>query len=172
MNARGIIRRSILVLLFGFAVWFFATRYRPIWGWPLGLAFGVAWVLVMVYVHRKMNKPAPFQLVLQMANDQGGDQADGRTFDLLWGRFKRLSPSPGGVRFDGFDTDGNQIWFYFHGPDAGVVREAVLPQLRDCQVRKGSYFLSGATQSCAPPNAGAAISLGDLGGMERLSSGS
>jgi hypothetical protein len=89
MNARGIIRWSIFVLCFGLAVWCFAKRYVAIWGWPLALGFGVAWVLVASLILRKMNKPAPFQLVLQMANEQGGDQADGRTFDRLRGRFKR-----------------------------------------------------------------------------------
>jgi len=156
MKTRSIIRRSIVVLLFAFAIWFYAkTYFRPNWGWPFALAFGVVYVLVLFYiVRRSVGRPAPFQLVLRLANDVGGDENDDRAFEKLRERFKRALPGPCKVRFAGFDTDGIWTWFYFHGPDDQTVRETVLSQLQDCQVREGSYFLSGATQPCAPPNDG------------------
>jgi hypothetical protein len=164
MKTQGIIRRSIVVLFLGVASWFYAkTYFRPNWGWPLALAFGAVYILVISYiVRRAVGKPAPFQLVLRMANDKGGDEDDNRTFKKLRERFKSVLSGPGVVRFDGFDTDGRWIWFYFHGPDDQTVREAVLSQLQDCQVHDGSYFLSGATQTCAPPNNGLALRLGGL----------
>ncbi len=108
-----------------------------------------------------LGKPAPFQLVLRLADVKGGDLEDHQTFETLQERFKQQFSRPGSIRFGGFDTDGRFIWFYFSGPDERTVREAVLAELGGCRVRPGSYFLSKATQSCASPNDGPTFPLGD-----------
>jgi hypothetical protein len=152
------------VLFFGVAIWFYAkTYFRPNWGWPLALAFGSVYLLVLFFiVRRSVGPPAPFQLVLRLANNTGGDEEDGGTFDKLHDRFKTALRRSGDVRFAGFDTDRSWIWFYFYGSSDQTVREAVLSQLQDCNIRDGSYFLSAASQPFAPPNDGPALQLSDL----------
>jgi hypothetical protein len=162
MNSR-IIRRCLLTAVLAGGAWWFASAYfRKNWSWPLSLLFGAVAVLVIVYGGRRAaGKPAPFQLVLRLADDKGGDQEDDRTFKTLHARFKQQFPKSGSIRFDGFDTDGSFIWFYFFGPEEDAVRHAVLPGLEGCRIRQGSYFLSKATQPCAAPNDGPATLLGD-----------
>ena len=125
----------------------------------MALFLGTVYVLVFVWYQRLINKPAPFQLVLRLVNDRGGDENDRRTLDQLMKRFKSLSKSQRVLRFDGFDSAGSWFWFYFHGPAEQAVRETVLLQIQDCQIRRGSYFLSAATQSCASPNDGPTLLL-------------
>ncbi|MGC9943700.1 MAG: hypothetical protein ABSE48_17885, partial [Verrucomicrobiota bacterium] len=104
MKTQIISRWSIAMLLFGVAIWFYArTYFRPNWGWPLALVFGVIYLLVLIYIVRgAVGKPAPFQLVLRMANDKGGDEDDDSTFKKLYERFKSVLPGSGTIRFDGF----------------------------------------------------------------------
>jgi hypothetical protein len=148
MNSR-IFRRWLLAVVFAGGAWWFAGEYfRKNWSWPLSLLFGAVAVLVFVYVGRwAAGKPAPFQLVLRLADDKGGDHEDHQTFEALHARFQQHFLKSCVVRFDGFDTDGSFIWFYFLGPDESSVRHAVLMQLEGCRIRQGSYFLSKATQS-------------------------
>ena len=162
MNIGRFTRWSILGLCFCLSTWWVASNYyEKNWGWPLAMAFGAVFSAVFIYlVRRSAGKPAPFQLVLRLADDKGGDQEDDQTFETLHARFKQHFPKSGSVRFDGFDTDGSFIWFYFFGPDESTVRGAVLPPLEGCQIRQGSYFLSKATQRAAP-NDGPATLLGD-----------
>jgi len=161
MRTSQIIRRSIVGLLFGVSIWFYAkTFFRPNWGWPLSVLFGFVCLLVLIFIVRKVvNRPAPFQLVLRLANDKGGDEDDDATFTKLHKRFKDAFRGCRDVRFDGYDTDRSWIWFYFFGPNEQTVREVVLSELRDCKIRAGSYFLSAASQSCAPPTDGPALQL-------------
>jgi hypothetical protein len=143
--------------------WLAATIYfRQNLGWPLSLLFGAVFMLILIYMGRAAaGKPASFQLVLRLADDKGGDEEDDLTFEALHTRFKQRFPKSGSIRFDGFDTDGSFIWFYFLGPDEMSVRQAVLSHLDGCRIRRGSYFLTNATQPCAPPNDGPATLLGD-----------
>lgn len=161
MKTPSVIRQSLTVLFFGVAIWFYAkTYFRPNWGWPLALAFGFVYLLVLIFIMRRAaGRPAPFQLVLRLANDNGGDAEDDGTFKKLHDRFTKILPRRGSVWFAGFDTDNSWIWFYFYGPNDQAVREAVMPQIQDCKIRNGSYFLSAASQACAPPSDGPALQL-------------
>lgn len=163
-----ILRNCVVAALVASAAWFAAyTYFRPNWNWPLSLLFGAVFVWVFFPGGRAViGKPAPFQLVLRLADDKGGDHEDAHTFETLHARFKHQFSKPSDLRFDGFDTDGRFIWFYFLGLDEGVVRGAVLAQLGGCRIRSGSYFLSKATQSCAPPNDGPTMPLGDQSVVE------
>jgi hypothetical protein len=52
--------------------------------------FGAVAVLVFVYVGRRAaGKPAPFQLVLRLADGKGGDHEDDQTFEALHARFQQ-----------------------------------------------------------------------------------
>lgn len=135
---------GILGVLLAPIIWFMGSRYHHAgWGWPLALVFGASFVLCAAYlIRRTQGKPAPFQLVLRLANKKGGDTEDNKTFELLHERFERLFPKSSDIRFDGFDTDGSFIWFYFLGQDETSVSHAVLSQLQGCRIREGSYFLS------------------------------
>jgi len=130
----GIIRHCLLAIIFAGGAWSAASRcFRQNWNWPLSLFLGAVFGLVLIYLRRAAaGKPPPFQLVLRLAGDKGGDQEDDQTFETLHARFKQQFPKSGGVRFDGFDTDGSFIWFYFFGPDEGKVRHAVFSQLESC----------------------------------------
>jgi hypothetical protein len=163
-----IIRYSVLgVIVTGWAYYAASTYFRQNWSWALSLVFGAIFVLVLVYGGRAAaGKPAPFQLVLRLADDKGGDQEDDQTFETLHKRFKEQFPKSGSVRFDGFDTDGNFVWFYFLGPDETLVRQTVLSQIEGCRIRQGSYFVSNVTQPCAPPTGGTALLLGGSGVSE------
>lgn len=156
-----LIRQSILVPFYVVTIWFYAETYlRQNWERPLALALGLIHALVVILIARKdADSPAPFQLVLRLAGDNGGDENDDSTFAKLHERFTKALPGRGDVRFGGFDTDGGWIWFYFHGPNDQWVREAVLSQLQDCKIRDGSYFLPAASQPCAPPSDGPALQL-------------
>jgi hypothetical protein len=168
-----IIRRCLYSVVFAGGAWWSARAYfRENWNWPLSLAFGALTVLAIGYVISRWaaGKPAPFQLVLRLADDEGGDQEDDQTFKALRNLFKRLFPKSGSIRFDGFDTDRSFIWFYFHGPDEASVRDAVLPHLKEHRIRPGSYFLSKATQPCGSPNDGSATQLGNSGVTEGMPS--
>ena len=157
------IRNCLLVLLFlGGAWWFASTCFQEYWNWPLSLLFGAVSIGIFFYVVRQTTgKPSPFQLVLRLANNKGGDQEDNQTFKKLHARFEQQFPKSGSIRFNGFDTDDSFIWFYFFGPDEASVRHAVLSQLEGSRIRQGSYFLSKATQACASPNDGPSTPLGD-----------
>ena len=171
MTTDKFIRRGLLAASLTVATWWFAkTYFRENWGWPPALVLGVVAAAVFAYVIRQfvIGKPAPFQLVLQMADENGGDKEDDQTFQLLHDRFRRLFPKSGDIGFDGFDTDGCFIWFYFRGAEEASVRDAILSQLEGCRIRKGSYFLSKATQSVAPPDDGPVTPLGDSRGPEVL----
>jgi hypothetical protein len=159
-----IIRYSLLaVIVAGGAWWAASTYFRQNWNWPLSLVFGTVFVLITIYLGRATaGKPAPYQLVLRLADDKGGDPEDDDTFETLHTRFKQQIPKSGRVRFDGFDTDGSFIWFYFFGPDETSVRHAVWSHLEGCRIRQGSYFIANATRSCAAPNDGPTTLLGDL----------
>ena len=85
--------------------------------------------------------------MLRLSNDDGGDQEDDQTFRLLIKRFKEAFPKSNKVRYDGFDTDGRFIWFYFCGPDDFLICDKVLTQVHGCRIRNGSYFLSKATKN-------------------------
>lgn len=163
MNVGRFIRWGILAVCFCFSTWWVASNYyQKNWSWPLAVAFSALFSVVFIcLVRRSTGKPAPFQLVLRLADKKGGDLENDQAFYTLHARFKQHFPKSGSVRFDGFDTDGGLIWFYFFGPDESTVRGAVLPQLEGCQISQGSYFLSKATQPCAPPNNGPAALLGD-----------
>lgn len=158
-----IVRYCLLAVIFTSCTWWAASTYfRENWSWPLALLFGAVFVLVLISIGRVAAvKPEPFQLVLRLADDNGGDQEDNRTIETLHARFKQQFPKSGAIRFDGFDTDRSYVWFYFFGPEEGAVRHAVLSQLEGCRIRQGSYFLSEATRPCAAPNDGRATLLGD-----------
>src|SRR5262245_59110855 len=117
-----IIRRCLLAVVLAGVWWFVSADFRKNWNWPLSLLFGAMAVFVIVYGGRK---PAPFQLVLRLADDKAGDHEDDQTFETLHDRFKHLFSKSGSIQFDGFDTDGSFIWFYFLGPDEASVRHAV-----------------------------------------------
>jgi hypothetical protein len=172
MNIGRFIRWSVLAVCFCLSTWWVArTYYQKNWGWPLAIAFGAVCSVVFIFLVRcSAGKPAPFQLVLRLADDKGADQEDDRTFKTLHERFKKQFPKSGSVRFDGFDTDGSFIWFYFLGPDETSVRRAVLSHIEGCRIRQGSYFISNASQPCASPNDGPATLLGDLRATEGPSS--
>jgi hypothetical protein len=155
--------RSIIVVLLGISAWECASRnFQENWGWPMALLFGAATVGIMEYAGRAAaGKPAPFQLVLRLANDRGGDRDDDRTFEILHERFERLFPKAANIWFEGFDADGTYVWFYFHGPDEVLVRRSILSQFEGCTIRNGSYWLSKATQTTAPPNDGPTTLLED-----------
>jgi hypothetical protein len=156
------IRHCLFAILCAATWWFASTAFRKNWNWPLSLCFGAVFVLLLILAGRRAaGKTAPFQLVLKLADDKGGDQEDDQTFETLHARFEQQFPKKGNIRFDGFDTDGSFIWFYFFGPEADAVRHAVLSQIDGCRIRRGSYFLSQATHSCAGVNDGPATPLGD-----------
>jgi hypothetical protein len=164
-----IIRYCLLaVIVAGMAWWTASTSFRQYYNWPLSLFFGALVGLIPIFAGRAAmaDNPAPFQLVLRLADDKGGDQEDAQTFEALHTRFTQQFPKSGSVRFDGYDADGSCIWFYFLGADEASVRDAVFSQLEGCRIRKGSYFLSKATQPCAPPNDGPATQLGNSGATE------
>ena len=136
--------------------------FRKNWDWPLSLVFGVVFILIVIYLGRAAaGKCARFQLVLRLADDKGGDQDDNQVFETLHDRFKQRLPKSSSVRFEGFDTDGSFIWFYFFGPDESTVLSALMPQLEGCRIREGSYFLTNATRRCAAPNDGPVTLLGN-----------
>lgn len=67
-------------------------------------------------------------------------EVDNRIFKTLHDRFKAQFPRTAVVRFAGFDTDGEAVWFYFSGPDSKTVQAAVYAQIADCCLREGSFF--------------------------------
>ena len=156
--------RCLLAVVFAGGAFWFSHIYQKNWSWPISLLFGAITVFVFVNLSRlTAGKPPPFQLVLRLSNDDGGDQEDGQTIDTLHARFKQHFRRSSDIRFKGFDTDGSFIWFYFVGPEEAPVRQAVMSQFEGCRIRPGSYFLSKATQTFAPSNDGPVTPLGDSG---------
>lgn len=134
--------RIILVLMmFALLAWQAAEQYfTKLYSWPAALALGAVWVVCIALATRSVNKPAPFRLVTRLYAKGKEAEADERVFKTLHQRFKAQFPRTANVRFDGFDTDGETVWFYFWGPDAQSVQTAVHAQIADCCLREGSYF--------------------------------
>lgn len=142
MKTKRPVRGILFLVLLGLCAWFSIGKYREYYDWPLAVLFGAVFVWIFHYYLPKATyaKPAPFHLVLRLGNDTGGDFEDDQTFEILHARFTERFPKSGDIRFDGFDTDGSRIWFYFFGPDENTVFAAVSSSLEDCCIRQGSYF--------------------------------
>lgn len=151
----------LFILCFFIGAWHFTKVYRKAdWSWPVAVLFGTSVTFCIFYVGRlARRRPAPFQLVLRMANNNGEDADDDQTFKLLVARFKETFSRASVVKYDGFDTDEEFVWFYFCGSDEARVRDAVLSQIYGCRIRKGSYFISSATQSFASMKDGTSVLL-------------
>ncbi|MEQ2010067.1 MAG: hypothetical protein ABMA26_25065 [Limisphaerales bacterium] len=134
--------RIILVLtMFALMAWQAAEQYfAKTYNWPTALALGVVMVVTMALAVRSVNKPAPFQLVTRLYAKGKEAEVDDRVFKILHDRFKAQFHRRAIVRFDGFDTDGESVWFYFSGPDSKTVQAAVRVQIADCCLREGSFF--------------------------------
>ncbi len=115
-----------------------------VWGWHARwqghrsgeLALVIAGMGIGVLLGQVSDKPAPFQLVLRL--DTG--PSDNRAFAELHRKFRHGCPRSSEVQFDGFDTDGEWVWFYFRGQDAQLAREKVFGLIRDCPITPGAYF--------------------------------
>ncbi len=135
--------RILLVLtLLVLQAWLTADQYyfknHP---WPVALALGMGWVVLGALVIRQCQpKPAPFQFFVRLTS-QGPDAVEHeRLLATLLDLFKRSFPRSNPVRFDGFDTDGEWVWFHFHGPGATGVSEAVLRLIAGLPLPTGAYF--------------------------------
>jgi hypothetical protein len=109
-------------------------------GWPWAIVLGLCFSVLMLLLYRRQFLPAPFRLVIHLADDDVSDSDDDKMFELLHARFKAHSTA---FKFDGFDIGGGYVWFYFRGADAKSVHDAVLSLVTDCTFREGSYFEIG-----------------------------
>ena len=108
--------------------------------WSARIADFVGFLPLAFLLGRLASRPAPFQLVLRLADSDTGDAADEEVFERLHRCFKQDCRDNLVARFDGFDIGGGWLWFYFNGSDGAAVRKKVMALLRDCPIRTGSYF--------------------------------
>lgn len=96
MNIRTLAKWSILGLCFCLSAWSATSDYYGMNSdWRLAIVYGVVFSVVMIYLDRRLaGKPAPFQLVLRLADNKGGDQEDAQTFETLMPDSSSTSRNP------------------------------------------------------------------------------
>jgi hypothetical protein len=70
-----------------------------------------------------------------------GSDLENKLADKLHQLFKSAFPKESTLKFNGFDCNEEQVWFYFKGADPDVIMKAIQPLLKDIPLPEGSHLL-------------------------------
>jgi hypothetical protein len=125
------------------------------YSWPVAsFQCGVHFLIGFLFAQwRAAENDHPLTLVVATSGTKGGSPEDNALFGKLHDLFKASFPKASQIKFDGFDCSGEQFWFYFKGAEPEAIQQAVLPLLKDVDLRTGSHFLlrTGRGQTAESP---------------------
>jgi hypothetical protein len=105
------------------------------------LRFVFAFAVGYCFIQCSLQRVVPLTLVVKTSGSKGGTKEDGALFETLHDLFKIHFPKDGQPEFDGFNSNREQICFYFKGADPDVIMKAIQPLLKDIPLPPGSHLL-------------------------------